>query len=305
MSIKIMDMVGDRAFKNATDKNVLMAIANHASDDGTGAWASHQSLGDRAGVSRETAGRAIARLEAAKLITKAGKKVRGSAWTHDYSIDLPTLYSLPRTVSAQAALDRLENREVTERHNAKKGREVTLTQEGSDADTPREVTERHTNRQEPSLTPPSPPKGASEGDLVWMAFPLAGRVYRQRFDRAWGSLSAAERTAAVKGAVAWCERNPQKSPSAYIRQRGWTALPAEASRPSSPDLARLHDQFERAGALSTWRCWLTEKHIRIEGSEIIPLTRFIGDRLRKGAVRPELIEAAGLTVAQPKEASNA
>ncbi|MEL7231858.1 MAG: helix-turn-helix domain-containing protein, partial [Pseudomonadota bacterium] len=142
MSIKLMDMVADRFFKNATDKNVLMAIANHASDCGHGAWASHQAIADRAGVSRETAGRSIKRLLASKLIRKDGKRVRGSAWTHEYRVDLHALSDMPLTQTAQAAKDRLENREVTERHNDI-GREVTFTQEGSDADTPREVTERH------------------------------------------------------------------------------------------------------------------------------------------------------------------
>ena len=162
-----MDVVGDREFANATDKNVLMAIANHASDDGTGAWASQQTLADRAGVKRETAGRAITRLDDAGLVWKAGRKVNGSAWTHNYSIDLPTLYAMPLTASAKAALERFKKREVTERHNGKTGREVTFAQEGCDSDTLREVTERHTNRPEPSLTviPPSGARGRLKPDL--------------------------------------------------------------------------------------------------------------------------------------------
>jgi len=142
MSIKVQDWVADRRFNNATDKNVLMAMASHASDCGSGVWASHQSLGDRAGVSRETAQRSIKRLLDSKLIEKTGKKVNGSIWTHEYKVSLEMLYSMPFTQSAQAVHDRFNNTEVTERHNE----EVTLTHGGSDGASQREVTERHTNR---------------------------------------------------------------------------------------------------------------------------------------------------------------
>lgn len=155
MSIKVMDRVADRKFKNATDKNIMMAMANHASDCGNGVWASDQTLGDRAGVARETANKCIARLEAQGLVEKTGRrKIGDKSWTNIYRIALEVLIALPLTDSARSYRERHKTEDVTERHTVKSN-DVTLSSPRCDAEPPNEVTERHTNRPRTILEPSS------------------------------------------------------------------------------------------------------------------------------------------------------
>ena len=126
MSIKIMNMVADRIVGktdkkpngNQTEKNLLMAMANYASDNGEGIWASNQCLADRAGVSRETATRTVKSLKDKGLIERLGIKKYGMTHTVIYRIDLTVLYHLDLTETAKNHLERMEVNDVTERHNA-------------------------------------------------------------------------------------------------------------------------------------------------------------------------------------------
>ena len=156
MSIKIMDMVADRIVGktdkkpngNQTEKNLLMAMANYASDNGEGIWASNQCLADRAGVSRETATRTVKLLKDKGLIERLGIKKYGKTHTVIYRMDLTVLYHLDLTETAKNHLERMAVSDVTERHNASVN-DVTEDHNASercDARDVSDVTERHTNR---------------------------------------------------------------------------------------------------------------------------------------------------------------
>ena len=126
MSIKIMNMVADRIVGktdkkpngNQTEKNLLMAMANYASDNGEGIWASNQCLADRAGVSRETATRTVKSLKDKGLIERIGIKKYGMTHTVIYRMDLTVLYHLDLTETAKNHLERMAVSDVTEDHNA-------------------------------------------------------------------------------------------------------------------------------------------------------------------------------------------
>ena len=146
MSIKIMDMVADRIVGktdkkpngNQTEKNLLMAMANYASDNGEGIWASNQCLADRAGVSRETATRTVKSLKDKGLIERLGIKKYGKTHTVIYRMDLTVLYHLDLTETAKNHLERMAVNDVTERHNDT----VNDVMERHN-DTVNDVTERH------------------------------------------------------------------------------------------------------------------------------------------------------------------
>ena len=146
MSIKVMDMVGDRQLPSSTEKQVLMSMANYASDCGNGIWASNQTVGDRIGVKRETVSRNISKLLSSGVIEKVGKRKpypQSKHWTVVYKIRLDILVSLPMTKTAIAHQELMRKQSVTENHNVI---------ERCDYDAVNDVTGNHTNRPiEPSL----------------------------------------------------------------------------------------------------------------------------------------------------------
>jgi DNA-binding transcriptional regulator YhcF (GntR family) len=94
MANKYTDAVsGNTAFK-ATEKSVLMVIAHCAKPNGS-AFPSHRYMGQQAGCSKRTAGRAtqlLIDLSIVKVLTKGGYDLEaGKNWSNTYQLDLDRL----------------------------------------------------------------------------------------------------------------------------------------------------------------------------------------------------------------------
>lgn len=80
MSVEVMAWVWKHSLATGTDRIILLAIADHAGDDGTNAYPSVATLGSKCALSRRTVQRSIARLvELGELEVEDQKG--GGSWT--------------------------------------------------------------------------------------------------------------------------------------------------------------------------------------------------------------------------------
>jgi len=107
MSVRVMSLVfeaqlpdvliqdGDRTVTAPVQKLVLLALADHASDEGEGAYPSLTRLERKTGLARRSVIHALSALKGAGYIVRQGVSKRG---TVNYSLNLPVLESLVHLV---------------------------------------------------------------------------------------------------------------------------------------------------------------------------------------------------------------
>ena len=116
MSIQVMTLVFGRLCGSPTEKIVLLAMADHADDDGSDVRPSAATLAAKCDVTRETVFRTWKKLERKGLISKVGKKaVRGGAVTV-WQLNLEAISELPKPGDILSLSDTQSREVVTEDH---------------------------------------------------------------------------------------------------------------------------------------------------------------------------------------------
>lgn len=92
MSVILMDLVWKRGPENTTERFVLLAIADHAKDDGSGAYPSLGTIAKKCALSRRSAIRAVNALVEQGYINRTRKKRDGEFTSSDYQLNVSRLY---------------------------------------------------------------------------------------------------------------------------------------------------------------------------------------------------------------------
>lgn len=95
MSNHLISEVYRRQVGNIARKAVMVLLADKASDDGSGIWASKQRMADELGASRQTVISTIKTLIADGLIREVGERRCLNGFTVEYAIDVDVLRALP------------------------------------------------------------------------------------------------------------------------------------------------------------------------------------------------------------------
>lgn len=134
---------------NLTLKSVLLLMADYASDDGTGIWASKSRMARELETTDRTIQRAIKELTQQNLLTEVGKIKCSNGATIEYNIVIKNVDKFPLTISSRPVKANLLSQEVvpdtvrppTDRHPT------------PDTQSPHGATDSHPNLKEPSLNP--------------------------------------------------------------------------------------------------------------------------------------------------------
>ena len=263
MSIRIMSEVWLTKLP-LTEKMVLLVIADHASDDGTEAWPSQVTIGNKASISVRTVQRSVN-----SLVTKGyiwlQKGAGGSATCredrrpHKYTINLAVLRGDLQTTRKQ-------------RGDSRNADGATFT-----PDTGR--------LSRPMNLPKEPPK-ETPFDLFWKVYPL--KVGKAAAKKAWDKATEAEdQDLIITGALQYAQdpnRHPTYTahPSTWLNAGRWAddLLPArdispEEKRAQEVESGRL--KFERDRKAS--EAWFAEQETQRQIS--VPMPETLKDLLRK------------------------
>jgi len=161
MSIALMSVVRSRQIGSPTDKSVLLLMADFASDDGSGIWASKGRMSADLELSIRTVQRSTKALISLGLTREIGERKCTNGATIEYAISCDRLDALPLTRSrAEADADTSRNT-----CQADRGSGVTLAPHPrpSDIGTSATVTSDPCQNGSQSIREPSdkPPKNSS------------------------------------------------------------------------------------------------------------------------------------------------
>lgn len=81
---------------------VMVLLADKASDDGTGIWASKQRMAEELGTTKQTVITTIKALVADGLLSEAGQRKCANGYTVEYQINVSALQALPLVASHQS-----------------------------------------------------------------------------------------------------------------------------------------------------------------------------------------------------------
>ena len=240
MSIRIMAQVWELDLP-PTDKLVLLAIADHASDDGTDSWPSMDTLARKASVSTRQVRRITRRLEEAGWITVelqdgGDHRVRPDRRPNRYTVTLDG-----RTSVSPRGDDGRTSEAEREDMGGTNGRTWVSPKPSL----------------EPSLEPPNESVPSAEDttadfEAFWQSYPkrngkrLGRRVTLER----WRRLSAGEREDVAVGAEYYADAVARdltiaKDPERWLRGRCWEDWlePAESDRTRGPSTADIAAEF--------------------------------------------------------------
>lgn len=153
MSHHIVSQVYKRQTGKMQRTSVLALLADKASDDGCGIWASKQTIADEMGATKQTIITIIDSLLEDGLLIFVGEKPCANGYTCEYRIDIDVLEALP-LVAAHA---RRESRKRT----GQKIRPVENTDPTGQENRPHRSKKQTLTSLEPSLnpSPPAPRRG--------------------------------------------------------------------------------------------------------------------------------------------------
>ncbi len=95
MSNHLTSEVYKRRIGSLSRNAVLVLMADKASDDGSGIWASKQRMADELGCSKQTVIEVIKSLMADGLVRECGHRRNANGYTVEYEIDVAALHRLP------------------------------------------------------------------------------------------------------------------------------------------------------------------------------------------------------------------
>lgn len=101
MSNHLISEVYKRQVGNIARKAVMGLLADKASDDGSGIWASKQRMADEIGASKQTVIATLKGLTADGLVREAGMRKCTNGYTVEYAINVAALKALPLVKSHQ------------------------------------------------------------------------------------------------------------------------------------------------------------------------------------------------------------
>lgn len=258
-----------------TEKMVLLVIADHASDDGTEAWPSQVTIGNKASVSVRTVQRSVNSLVAKGFIRMqkgAGGSVncREDRRPHKYTINLAVLRGDVQTTRKQ-------------RGDSDGASGATLTPTTGRLSRPMNLP------LEPSKEPPAIVAN-SAFDLFWKVYPI--KVGKASAKKAWDkAITEADPDSIISGALQYA-RDPNRHPSytaypsTWLNAGRWADDPlpvreisAEEKRAQELESSRLKSERERQASAE----WLAEQE-RLK-AKAVPMPETVKDLLRKQLTR--------------------
>lgn len=102
MSNHLISEVYKRQLGTMARNAVMALLADKASDDGTGIWASKQRMADELGTTKQTVITTIKSLLADDLLKEAGQRKSPNGYTVEYTINVAQLTGLPLVASHQS-----------------------------------------------------------------------------------------------------------------------------------------------------------------------------------------------------------
>ena len=174
-------------FGCATTKAVAVALADHASQDGTKAFPSIKLLADKCEVSPRTVQRALRRLEEMGVLLIVRSGGNGPRDTREWKFDLHLLRTVAATDEKQLIASN-KGDTVSPLENELRVTPVTPKGDTDDNKGDTGVTRTVTNLQEPSFAPlpPSQAEPPKSGQVIFKSFGKArGIIFIRRGDAGW------------------------------------------------------------------------------------------------------------------------
>lgn len=160
MSNHLITEAYKRQVGNMARKAVMVLLADKASDDGTGIWASKQRMADEIGASKQTVIATIKSLIADGLIREAGQRRCPNGFTVEYAINVKALRQLP--------LVKCHADDQSENLTGQKSSPVKMSDRTGQAALPH----RSENLTQTPQNPPKPPIKEPEGSCASADAPL-------------------------------------------------------------------------------------------------------------------------------------
>jgi pyocin large subunit-like protein len=95
MSFHVSSICSKRKLGGSSRKQVLVFLADKASDDGSGIWCSKATIALETELSRSTVKRLLKEFEADGLTTATGRRKNTHGYTVEYAINLNAISTLP------------------------------------------------------------------------------------------------------------------------------------------------------------------------------------------------------------------
>jgi hypothetical protein len=264
-----------------TEKMVLLVIADHASDDGTEAWPSQVTIGNKASVSVRTVQRSVNSL-VAKGYIRLQKGAGGSAncredrRPHKYTINLAVLRGDVQTTRKRRGDDSDVDGATFTPTTGRLSRPMNLPKEPSI-----EPPVTRTIRTDEGII-----KANTPFDLFWKVYPL--KVGKAAAKKAWDkAVESEDRDLIITGALRYAQdpnRHPSYTahPATWLNAGRWADDPlppreisVEEKRAQEVELARL--KFERERKAN--EAWFAEQEAQRQ--KAVPMPESIKDLLRK------------------------
>jgi DNA-binding transcriptional regulator YhcF (GntR family) len=247
-----------------TEKMVLLVIADHASDDGTEAWPSQVTIGNKASVSVRTVQRSVNSLVAKGFIHMAkgaGGSIncREDRRPHKYTINLAVLRGDAQTTRKQRVVS-----------DDTDGATLTPT----------------TGRLSRPMNLPNEPSKETPFDLFWKSYPL--KVGKGAARKAWDkAIEEVDPDSIIVGALQYA-RDPNRHPSYTAHPSTWLnagrwaddplparEISAEEKKAQEVESARLKSERERRAN----EAWFAEQEA--QRAKAVPMPESFKSLIRK------------------------
>ena len=97
MSWRVANTCAERKFGSATRKQIIMFLADKASDDGSGIWCSKGTVARHTELSKSTVKRVFQQFLNEGILIETGKRKNKNGFTATYCINLDKVLELPLT----------------------------------------------------------------------------------------------------------------------------------------------------------------------------------------------------------------
>ena len=286
MSWRVANTCAERKFGSATRKQIIMFLADKASDDGSGIWCSKGTVARHTELSKSTVKRVFQQFLNEGIIVETGRRNNSHGFTVEYCINLDKVVELPLT----KVLSDTTGFTVTP-VQGEPPRGVTVR--------PQEGSPRTPNHPLTILEPPTRKRegaeevfSSKEFDLVWSAFPEDRRrnkeTCQQIFEEAVSQGVAEEDILAAVQAygqtTAGYTRGKVKFSDNWFRSGSWEDHVAARTEEAKTNELVLRDSLERC------KDWIVNRNpmcMHITKAQIDAL-------IANGDVIPSMLIAAGI-----------
>lgn len=266
MSGRLVSRVHSKVVGTAPRKAVLVCCAAHANDDGSGVWASKQTIANQTEFARSTIIKIINEFVAEGLLVNTGVRKCSNGVTVNYCLNLAALNALPDVPKGV----RKSCQKVDPSESRPDEQPDQCTRRATEVRPADCMTSDHRTRTvpEPSLNRPT---NALSFSRFWEAWP--NKVARARAEKAWRKLASSDRADALKGAEnwfsAWRLQHPHAAPihaATYLSNRRWEDSSAhlEDPRTKQAELVKSGHPLAKALRSSTIRDLLVDGYITVE-----------------------------------------